>query len=124
MTTDLNELKLPELDRLSEATPQYNAIMEFLEEFLPGEDMVLHKMSSGLTDLRVCYGPRGGMMDDCPGPSCPKCGGEGVIEISIEDRYVPYSASKQDLVYRFLGIDGAKVEAERRTLLDAIRAAS
>lgn len=113
--------RFPELDRLSAQTEQYNALMEFLDEFLPSEKISLYQWSTGLTDLRPCSGPRGGLMDLCPGPDCPQCHGEGVYEIAVEDRDLPFSGSRQDLVYKFLGLDPKKIEAERRALLESIR---
>lgn len=120
MTTDTTEL-----DRLIEVTPQYNALMEFLEEFLPGEQISLYQFRTGLTDMRPCSGPRGRLMDLCPNKQdpardCPKCLNTGVYEIEVDDRDLPYSGAKQDLVYKFLGIDPKKVESQRRAILSSL----
>jgi hypothetical protein len=114
-----------ELDRLNEQTAQYNALMEFLEEFLPGEKISLDQFQTGVTDLRPCSGPKGGWLDDCPNkedPSqdCPKCLNTGVYEIEVDDRDLPYIGSKQDLDSKFLGIDGKKVEEQRRAVLASL----
>lgn len=119
------EVDTSELDRLNRQSEAYNAIMEFVEEFLPSENISLYQYATGLTDQRVCNGPRGGFMDLCPhdqDPSrdCSKCLNTGLYEIEIENRDLPYSASKQDLVYKFLGIDPQKVEKQRRAVLASL----
>lgn len=114
----------PTLDRLNKSKDQYNALMEFLEEFLPGEQISLYQYRTGLTDSRPCSGSSGSWLDFCrwkeDGDDCAACNNTGLIEIEIEDRDLPYSGSKQDLVYKFLGIDPKEVEKERRAILAAL----
>lgn len=122
----MTDIDTNELDRLNVQSDQYNALMEFLQEFLPSEEILLHQWQTGLTDLRPCDGPRGGLMGLCPNQQdssvdCPKCLNAGVYEIEIKDRYLPYSGNTQDLVYKFLGIDPKKVEQQRRAVLESLR---
>lgn len=120
------EVDTSELDRLTKHTEQYNAVMEFLEEFLPGEQISLYQHQTGLTDMKVCFGPYPNkLLADCPNkkdPSedCPKCLNTGFYEVEVEDRDLPYIGNKQDLVYQFLGIDPAKVEEQRRAVLASL----
>lgn len=116
---------MPNSDKLLAQKDQYNALMEFVEEFLPGEEISLYQYRTGLTDQRPCSGPRGGLMDLCPNKQdaqrdCPVCLNTGLIEVKIEDRDLPYTGSKQGLVYKFLGIDGQALERERRALLESL----
>lgn len=114
-----------ELDRLSAATEQYNALMEFLEEFMPAERLSLYQHRTGLTDQRVCKGPRGHLLDYCPwtekGIDCSKCHNTGFYEITVDDADLPYTGSRQDLVYKYLGLDPNTIERQRRAVLAALR---
>lgn len=121
----MSEVDVSELDRLNEQTDAYNALMEFLEEFLPGEQISLYQWTTGVTDLKPCFGPGRGIFDDCPNKQdpavdCPKCLNTGVYEIDVDDRDLPYTGSKQDLVYKFLNIDPKKVEEQRRAILASL----
>lgn len=113
-----------ELDRLSAQSAEYNALMEFLEEFLPSEQMVLYQHRTGLTDQRVCGGETGRLMDYCRWVSdeepCSRCKSTGLIEVALENRDLMYVGNKQDLVYKFLGLDPQKIEEQRRALLASL----
>lgn len=116
-----SDVDTSELDRLNKVTDQYNAVMEFLEEFLPGERITLYQHQTGLTDQRVCVGSQSKFLDYCrwreDGEDCSHCDNTGFYTIEVEDRDLPYIGNKQDLVYQYLGIDPKKVEQQRRAIL-------
>lgn len=110
----------PELDRLNKVADEIRVLAEFVEEFLPQQQIRLHQWMTELTDQRVCYG-KGGLFSECQGDDCSVCGGTGFYEIEIADRYLPYGGNIQDLIYKFFDLDPSKIESERRALLEAIR---
>lgn len=114
----------PEHEKLAKIADQSQTCGEFLE-WLQGQG--LHLMRFGpIPDRLVCRSiecidgkvRRGGRS-----VGCPRCDGTGFEDVEVQ-AYHSDSRSITTLLAEFFEIDQNKIEAEKRAMLDEIRAAN
>lgn len=133
----------PELDKLlaSVEPRKVNDTLTSFVDWLERDGIVLARYGASrerTRKCRVCHG-RGfnphnlnarqqqllakGMLPDSDRQECPRCFGDGQeVETFVdEESLAPIHESYTMLFARFLDIDMAKVDAERRAILDELR---
>jgi hypothetical protein len=115
----------PECTKLSGVTGQSQTVGEFLE-WLGQQGVQLMRWETGIPRDAVCPEP------ECLGgrrrvgsrrQDCSTCKGAGYVTRRAS-AWVSDPRNTQTLLAEFFGIDLAKVESERRAMLEAVRSAN
>lgn len=124
-------MQIPEHDKLSAVKSESQAIGEFLE-WLQGEGVVLsthHEHSKG------CYCTNGWHETADPNrysiDGCPECGGSptsrrplcGYLSYDGHNELAPVHRTIEQWLAKYFEIDLAKLETEKRAMLEQMRAA-
>lgn len=122
----------PEHDKLSEISELSQSIGEFIE-WLPTVDMFvcdtkrvkecLHSIG-GLTSPRRIECRNGRLYNEAHDEDrgeCDQCNGTGMVK-RIDPFWVPFAGGIELLLANFFGIDLAKIEQEKRAMLDSMLA--
>jgi hypothetical protein len=108
----------PECDRLVQAAKETQPVGDFLEWL--SEQRISLTVWGNWKDEESCF--------RCSGEGkigrrvCPACEGTRTVHVEREG-YLPVTKSREQLLAEWKGIDLSKVEAERRAMLNKIRAA-
>jgi hypothetical protein len=108
-------MEYTEHNKLAKIAPLSQSIGEFVE-WLSGEGVHLMRWTE-TTDVEICDGT---ILSQCRGERCDACGGAKVVEIN-RAMWVPHGVNITDMLAMFFEIDQAKLEQEKRHMLDALR---
>lgn len=120
----------PEHDKLMAVREESQTLGEFIE-WLPTADLRICEpitktdcRGGGIWNTWSCIGGRkiNDRADEDEG-ECPICGGTGMVDRD-EPLYLPAHLDINKLLAKFFNIDLAKIETEKRAMLEALRAAN
>lgn len=115
------KMPYPEHERQRAILEQANTIGDFLEWY-GGQGWHRMRWREDLTDEVPCTGVSI-LTGRCRGDSCAKCGGTGYETIKRK-AWVNDERGVEQLLAEYFSIDLTKIEAEKRDMLDALRAAA
>lgn len=121
----------PEHDKLMAVKDESQTIGEFLDWLPGGTDLrVCERIvktdcrGGGIWERWTCIGGRKiNDREDSDEGECPICHGTGLVDRD-EPLYLPAHVDINKILAKFFEIDLNKLEAEKRAMLDALRAAS
>jgi hypothetical protein len=120
----------PECERLAAAHDTRQAVHEFLEWL--GTQKVHLMVYKNERDTRYEEKCDGSFTEGCKDgkrintlgrltdKDCSRCRGKGMVQRS-EPGWYPIDKTRENVVMEFLGIDPAKLEAERKAMIEALR---